>query len=67
VVADLKKTLATRYLPLLVYTERDLNAEERERLRLGPTRYLTKSRSTDQEFVSCVLDMLAASQAKETA
>lgn len=64
VVAELRKDSAGRHLPLLVYTERDLNADERERLRLGPTRFLTKSRATDQEFLSCVFDMLATPQAK---
>ncbi len=46
--------------PLLVYTVQDLDEEERSRLNLGPTRFLTKSRASDEEFRSVVLEMVAA-------
>jgi CheY-like chemotaxis protein len=45
-------------LPVLIYTVSDLTAEQRERLTLGPTRFLTKTRSTDREFCAEVLAMV---------
>lgn len=48
----------TRVVPMIVYTGRDLSAEERARLRLGRTRHLTKSRVTNQEFVATVKQFL---------
>ena len=59
VVDALRRDKTLRALPLLVYTGRDLVLEDRERLVLGPTRYLTKSRETDDEFRSIVLELLA--------
>jgi signal transduction histidine kinase len=46
--------------PLLVYTVQDLSAEERRRLRLGPTRHLTKARASERELLETVLGLLAA-------
>jgi PAS domain S-box-containing protein len=60
VVEALRRDKTLRTVPLLVYTGRDLSAEDRERLVLGPTRYLTKSRETDDEFRSIVLELLAS-------
>jgi PAS domain S-box-containing protein len=48
---DLKET------PLLVYTAKELSDEERERLSLGPTRILTKSKATDEDFISAVKEL----------
>ena len=45
-------------VPLVVYTARDLNATERERLQLGQTLFLTKSRVSPEEFERLVLDLL---------
>ena len=45
-------------LPLLVYSARDLNDEEREKLRLGPTQFLTKATVQPQEVEELVLAML---------
>jgi PAS domain S-box-containing protein len=59
VVEALRRDKTLRALPLLVYTGRDLSAGDRERLVLGPTRYLTKSRETGDEFRSIVLELLA--------
>jgi hypothetical protein len=44
---------------VLVYTVADLSAQERERLTLGPTRFMTKTRSSDEEFCAQVLAMVA--------
>jgi CheY-like chemotaxis protein len=55
-------------LPVLVYTVSDLTVEQRERLTLGPTRFLTKTRSTDREFCDQVMAMVGhpAGVAKES-
>jgi PAS domain S-box-containing protein len=59
VVEALRRDKTLRDLPLLVYTGRDLLQSERDQLVLGPTRFLTKSRETEEEFRSTVLDLLA--------
>ena len=46
-----------RGIPVLVYTARDLTAEQRGRLRLGPTRFLTKSKASDEEFRRLVVEL----------
>ena len=38
----------------------------RERLNLGPTRFLTKSRSTDEEFCALVLEMVGGAAGTAT-
>ncbi len=50
-------------LPVLVYTVHDLTSLQRERLKLGPTRFLTKTRSTDEEFLTVVREMAGAAAA----
>jgi CheY-like chemotaxis protein len=44
-------------IPVLVYTGRDLTEEQRGRLRLGPTRFLTKSKASDEEFRRLVVEL----------
>ncbi len=46
-----------REIPVLVYTGRDLVEEQRGRLRLGPTRFLTKSKASDEEFRRLVVEL----------
>jgi CheY-like chemotaxis protein len=58
VVRSLRQDAALRTTPLVVYTIHDLGVEQRSLLRLGPTRFLTKSRATDAEFKATVLGML---------
>jgi CheY-like chemotaxis protein len=60
VVEALRREPGLAELPLLVYSGRDLDPAERERLRLGPTRFLTKSRASDDEFRSSVRELLGA-------
>jgi CheY-like chemotaxis protein len=55
VIEALRREPLLADLPVLVYTVSDLTAPQRERLTLGPTRFLTKTRSTDQEFCALVL------------
>lgn len=46
-------------LPLVVYSAKDLDNSERNRLKLGQTEFLTKSRVTPQEFEHRVLELLS--------
>lgn len=39
-----------RTLPVLVYSARDLDEQDRDRLRLGPTEFMTKSRVSPQQL-----------------
>jgi len=64
VVDALRNNRVLAGIPLLVYTARDLRQEDRDRLVLGPTRYLTKSREAEDEFRSVVLELLAAGARK---
>jgi PAS domain S-box-containing protein len=45
-------------VPLVVYTARDLSDDDRQRLKLGQTLFLTKGRITPQEFERRVVDLL---------
>ncbi|MBF2063126.1 MAG: response regulator [Calothrix sp. C42_A2020_038] len=45
-------------IPLLVYSTRDLNDVERNRLKLGHTEFLTKGQTTEQEFEQKVMDLI---------
>ncbi|WP_416668050.1 PAS domain S-box protein [Egbenema bharatensis] len=45
-------------VPLIVYTARDLNDHERNRLKLGQTLFLTKGRIAPQEFEQRVINLL---------
>jgi CheY-like chemotaxis protein len=58
VIQALRGRPETRGLPVLIYTARDLSQTERERLTLGPTRMLTKSRATDAQFQAAVMELL---------
>jgi len=50
-VADwLRRQGQFRQVPLVVYSAKDLDAEERERLQLGHTEFFTKGRITPEEF-----------------
>jgi PAS domain S-box-containing protein len=47
-----------RGCPLVVYTAHELDAGEREQLRLGATRYLTKARTSEEDLIGAVKDLL---------
>lgn len=59
VVAELRRDDRLRGMPLVVYTARDLSAEDRGRLRLGRTEFFTKSRVTPEDFERHVLHLMA--------
>jgi|GEM_PF-880137 len=48
-----------RGLPLVVYSAREVNEEEKDALRLGPSMYLVKSQASLQQVHQCVLDLLS--------
>lgn len=45
-------------IPLVVYSARDIDEEERKKLMLGPTEFLTKARVQPREVETVVLTML---------
>ncbi|MGF1480754.1 MAG: GAF domain-containing protein [Cyanophyceae cyanobacterium] len=51
-------------LPLVVYTAKDLEASERERLQLGHTLFFTKGRITPEEFEQRVIRLLGRLMSK---
>jgi CheY-like chemotaxis protein/anti-sigma regulatory factor (Ser/Thr protein kinase) len=58
VVEELRHDSSRRSLPLLVYSALEVNQAEQDRLRLGPTEFLTKSRCSLQEFEVHVVKLL---------
>ncbi len=58
VVEALRREPRLSRIPLLVYTGRDLSGYERHRLQLGPTRFLTKSKATNEDFRELVVGLL---------
>ena len=65
VVSELRGHAALRNVPLLVYTAVDLNAAQRNLLHLGPTRFLMKSRATDDEFRAAASELLDERHSRE--
>jgi PAS domain S-box-containing protein len=57
VVDAMRRRSGLKDTPVLVYTGRDLIEEQRGRLRLGPTRFLTKSKASDEEFRRLVAEL----------
>ena len=60
VVEWLRTQEQLRRVPLIVYSAADPTADERERLRLGPTQFVTKSRVPPAEFDRKVVQLLDA-------
>jgi signal transduction histidine kinase/DNA-binding response OmpR family regulator len=58
VVEELRREERLRALPLLVYTGTQLSAEDRRRLLLGQTRFVTKSGESWDEFARKVIGLL---------
>ena len=52
-------------LPLVVYSGRELSAEQRSQLTLGPTYFLAKTRVQPQQLEALVLTMLRSSRTTE--
>jgi len=66
-VARLREQDGAQALPVLVYSGRDVAADERDRLTLGPTRFLTKSRVSEDAFTRAVEELLSERSAEATA
>lgn len=58
VVEWLKQHNRLHRVPLLVYSAKDLDASERQRLQLGETQFLTKGRVSIREFEMSVMELL---------
>jgi PAS domain S-box-containing protein len=68
VVKWLQQEQQLQEIPLIVYSGKDLDISERNRLRLGPTEFLSKGQVTIQEFeqrVMALLQQVTATQATE--
>jgi PAS domain S-box-containing protein len=64
VVEWLRQRAELRSLPLVVYSAREVSAQEQQKLRLGPTEFLTKARVQPQEVETLVLTMLRSIQSR---
>lgn len=62
VVGALKQNPYLKDIPLLVYTGRELTNEQKGRLHLGPTKFLTKSKASDEEFRKLIFDLLKSEE-----
>jgi PAS domain S-box-containing protein len=60
-VADLRRAGRLRQVPLVVYSAAEVDTEERARLRLGRTVFLTKGRTAPDAVLDFVLDLLDTS------
>jgi CheY-like chemotaxis protein len=60
VVDALRKNATLSRIPILVYSALEVRSADQERLRLGPTEFLTKSRCTPAEFERHVIRLIAA-------
>jgi PAS domain S-box-containing protein len=58
VVDSLRADDGLRGIPMVVYTARELEEDDRERLRLGHTEFLTKGRVSPDEFEKRVVSLL---------
>lgn len=67
VVQTLRRHPETRHLPLLVLTTKDLNDAEKEALRLGPTKFVTKSLVTVESLTMAMNELLQHRFAEVTA
>ncbi|HEY9760710.1 MAG TPA: PAS domain S-box protein [Oculatellaceae cyanobacterium] len=53
------ETSCSKLTPLLVYTSRDLTNADIEKLQLGLTKHLIKSKTSQEDFLNAVRDLLA--------
>lgn len=63
-VDQLRRRETCRDLPVLVYTGRDLTYDQRNELRLGPTRFLLKSKSTGEDLRELMLELLNVTETR---
>jgi PAS domain S-box-containing protein len=65
IVDALRQREELAHMPLVVYSGRDLAADERRQLTLGPTHFLTKARVQPQQLEALVLTLLHNSRQME--
>jgi PAS domain S-box-containing protein len=58
-VVQILRSEKSRSTPLIVYTATDLNEDDKDRLTLGLTAHLTKSRTSENEFLDTVKNLLS--------
>jgi PAS domain S-box-containing protein len=58
VVESMRSDAALRRIPLLVYSALEVGVADQERLKLGPTEFMTKSRGTLSDFETHVVRLL---------
>jgi len=58
VVDWLRQQEKLRHMPLVVYSAREVTGAEQQKLRLGPTEFLTKAKVQPQDVETLVLAML---------
>jgi PAS domain S-box-containing protein len=56
----------SKQIPLIVYTNRDLTKQDKKNLSLGLTSHLVKARTTGDELLACVKDLLSGLLEPET-
>ncbi len=61
VVEKLRSEPKLRNISLIIYSGRDLTGEQKTKLSLGPTRFLTKTRVSSADFRNNVLELLNSS------
>jgi PAS domain S-box-containing protein len=59
-LVELLQQTAAKSTPLLVYTSLDLTQDDMSRLKLGSTRHLIKSRTSESELLAAVRELLTA-------
>ena len=57
-IVEVLQQTAAKATPLIVYTSLDLTQDDMRRLRLGSTRHLIKSRTTESELLQAVRELL---------
>jgi len=62
-LVEILKRGSLRFVPLIVYSGKDLEAEQREQLTLGSTKYLMKGKVKQQELADIVSELLRANSA----
>ncbi|MFQ5691661.1 MAG: response regulator [Nitrospinota bacterium] len=58
VIDALREDLALRRIPVVVYSAVEPNEEDRRRLTVGTTQFLTKSKVKEEDFASQVIELL---------
>ncbi|MFC1491860.1 response regulator [Nitrospinota bacterium] len=58
VIDALRRDLKMRHIPVVIYSAKEPTPEEKQRLAIGTTVFMTKSKTSQEEFESKVLELL---------